>query len=126
MATVTDIKTKISEVEAALETAKRRKKATRPLKAELEALYAEVERITAEAAQAKRPVGRPHKFIPEYYEFVERYARAGRGRPARAQVEADLRSFGVEYDTDAPTRVLEVQRRAAYDLHLKKVKVEVK
>lgn len=132
--TLTDIQTKIQTVEDALATAKRRKKATKAFREQLEALVAEAEAIAAEQAKAdaekaekvSRPVGRPHKYIPEYYEFIKRYARAGRGRPARAQVEADLVSLGVEYDEDAPTRVLEVQRRVAYQAGLEKVTVLAK
>lgn len=132
--TLTDIQAQIQTVEAALATAKRRKKATKPFREQLEALVAEAEAIAAEQAKAdtekaekvSRPVGRPRKYIPEYYEFKARFARAGRGRPNRETVMNDLVALGVDFDPDAETRVLEIQRRVAYQAGLEKVTILAK
>jgi hypothetical protein len=128
--TVETITTTIVELETKLEKARRAKKATKDLRAQIEALQAEAEKITAEASktETKRPVGRPRKYVAEYYVLKGELARNGRGRPSREVVLSDLESLGQEsyevaYVDEIPTRTLELLRKAAVTRALNRVKV---
>jgi hypothetical protein len=122
--TLTEINERKAELQAKLEARKAQKKGTKELREAIAALEAEAEKITEKAARKTRTkrVGRPRKYVPEFYRARERFARAGRGRPSRAQVEADLTELGVKFDKDADFRTLEVTLKDAKTRMLENLK----
>lgn len=96
-ATVVDREAKLAELREAIEKARKAKKGTKVLVAQVAELEAQIAADTkANTTDAPKRRGRPRTKSPEFYALRDEFKRNGRGRPSRAQVEADLRKLGVE------------------------------
>lgn len=112
MATTVDYQTQLAELQEALERARKAKKSTKELRAQIAEVERQAEQATAEAVEVEAPEveaetaevetpkrrGRPRKYSDEYYALRDQFKRNGRGRPKREQVETDLRVLGVTED----------------------------